>query len=95
MVASSYTLEQAEADLRNVYWRIRCSRKTNWKALNEARSICAAMEKMGVTRWEIKAARYCLRTRDCRRCNHNAGPPNVACFRIGERRQLGLPVKIS
>lgn len=82
----AYTLEQAETDLRNVYWLIRATRIRNWKHVNNARAIKAAMRMMGVKKREIDDAMYCLRNFDCQRCNKNAGI-NLPCHEIGKRRE--------
>jgi len=87
MTEIAYTLEQAEQDLRNVYWHIRASRTTNWKYVNKARSIKDAMRRMGVKRHEINNAMYCLKTHDCKRCNWNNGA-GIPCWQISRRRKL-------
>jgi hypothetical protein len=84
----AYTLEQAEADLRQVYWMIRASRQTNWKYVNKARSIKDAMRRMGITEDEIRNASYCLKTQDCKRCNWNKGTGELPCWKISDRRKL-------
>lgn len=91
----AYSLADAEGDLRNTYWQIRAKRHgtTNWKAVNNVRYITMAMERMGVTKAEIKAAMYCLRTPDCRRCNKNGGAGFIACFFIEKRRKAGMQWK--
>lgn len=81
----AYTLEQAECDLRNVYWLIRATRKRNWQHVNKARVIKAAMRLMGVKKWEIDDAMYCLKNFDCKRCNKNA--QGIPCHEIGKRRK--------
>jgi hypothetical protein len=81
----AYTLEHAEQDLRGVYYRIRASRQTDWKLVNEARFIQEALKRMGIKKFEIDDARYCLKKIDCNRCNKNAG--GTPCYFIGERRK--------
>jgi hypothetical protein len=81
----AYTLEQAERDLRNVYFMIRACRVKNWKHNNKAKWIKEAMRRMGVKRHELIDASYCLRNFDCRRCNKNAG--GTPCYEIGRRRR--------
>jgi len=81
----AYTLEQAEQDLRNVYWMIRASRHTNWKHVNKAKWIKTAMKAMGIRRHEIVDASYCLKNFDCKRCDKNAG--GIPCHEIGKRRK--------
>lgn len=80
----AYTLETAERDLRNVYWHIRASRQTNWKYVNKARVIMAAMKLMGVKKWELTNAMHCLKNFDCTRCGKNN--EGIPCHRIQERR---------
>jgi hypothetical protein len=87
MSTLAYTLEQAEADLRNAYWFIRASRKTNWKYVNKVRCIREAMLKMGVTKSEIKDAMYCLKSHNCPRCQWNS-ENNLPCWQISKRRKL-------
>jgi hypothetical protein len=87
----AYTLEQAEADLRNVYWLIRASRHTNWKHVNRARAIKEALKRMGIRRHEIIDASYCLRHFDCDRCKKNAG--GIPCYEIGKRRAAAAKEK--
>jgi hypothetical protein len=82
----AYTLEQAESDLRNVYWMIRASRATNWKHVNRARSIKDALRRMGIKKHEISDACYCLKNFDCKRCNKNNG--GIPCWSIAERRRI-------
>lgn len=84
MTQLAYTLEEAEADLRNVYWQIRTSRNTNWKCVNKAKFIKDAMRRMGVRRHEIVDASYCLRNIDCKRCDKNNG--GIPCYAIARRR---------
>lgn len=91
MTSLAYTLEQAEQDLRNVYWRIRASRTTSWKWVNKARSIKDAMRRMGVKRHEINNAMYCLKVHDCKRCNWAAG--GIPCWQISERRKMDAETK--
>lgn len=89
MSGLAYTLEQAEADLRNTYWLIRASRETNWRAVNKVRVIRGALERMGVTRQEIKDAMHCLKTNNCKRCNWNASDgldAGLPCWAISRRR---------
>jgi len=84
----AYTLEQAETDLRNVYWLIRTTRVRNWKHVNKARAIKEAMKLMGVTKHEMKNAMYCLKRFDCGRCEKNKS--GVPCYEIAKRRVLGI-----
>lgn len=91
MTTIAYTLEQAEQDLRNVYWRLRASRSTDWKHQNKARAIKEAMKRMGIKRHEINDAMYCLRTSDCKRCNWNAG--GIPCWQISKRRVAAADTK--
>lgn len=87
MSGLAYTLEQAETDLRNTYWVIRASRSTNWRAVNKVRVIRAAMECMGVTKEEIKAAMHCLKTSNCKICNYTGGN-SLPCWAISSRRAM-------
>jgi len=91
MTAIAYTLEKAEQDLRNAYWRIRASRTTDWKWVNKARAIKDAMRLMGVKRHEINNAMYCLRSTNCKRCNWAAG--GIPCWQISARRQAEAETK--
>lgn len=83
--STTYTLEEAERDLRNVYYLIRTSRRTNWAAVNKARGIKAVMKIMGVRRHELIDAMYCLKRIDCKRCNKNAN--GIPCYEISKRRK--------
>lgn len=87
----AYTLEQAEQDLRGAYWVIRNSRLTNWKAVNKIRSIKDAMRRMGVRKFEIDDACYCLKRFDCNRCDKNNH--GIPCYEIGKRRKKAAEEK--
>jgi hypothetical protein len=88
MTIPTYTLLDAERDLRNVYWHIRTSRGTSWKHVNQARAIKEIMRKMGVRRHEIIDATYCLRNINCNRCSKNK--LGIACYEISKRRLQAL-----
>lgn len=87
----AYTLEEAERDLRNVYWMIRATRVRNWKHVNKARAITTAMKLMGVKRWELINAMYCLKNINCSRCDKNKY--GLACYEIGKRREQAEKLK--
>lgn len=93
MTEVAYTLEQAETDLRQVYWLIRASRETNWAHQNKARWIKSAMRRMGISDTEIRNATYCLKTKDCKRCNWNSDSLGIPCWAISKRRLKMLPNK--
>ncbi|HEU4819496.1 hypothetical protein [Janthinobacterium sp.] len=61
-------LEQIEDEFRNQYWIIRNSRRTNWRAVNSTRMLGDFMYLLGVPKWAVQQARYCLRLRVCERC---------------------------
>jgi hypothetical protein len=61
-------LAAVEVEFRNQYWIIRSSRQTNWKAVNRTRVLAQMMYLFGIPRWAVKEARYCLRSRVCKRC---------------------------
>lgn len=91
MTLIAYTLEEAETDLRNTYWHIRNSRKTNWKYVNKARWIKEAILRMGITSRELSNAVYCLKTEDCQRCKWTVDPANnIPCWSLNKRRQTML-----
>ena len=56
-------LEQIEDEFRNQYWIIRNSRRTNWRAVNRTRMLGDFMYMLGVPKWAVQQARYCLRLR--------------------------------
>lgn len=90
----AYTLAQAQRDLANVYWMIRATRVKDraWKHINKARSIKDAMRMMGVKKWEIDDAMYCLKHFDCKRCNKNAA--GIPCYEIERRRAAAVTKRI-
>ena len=61
-------LEQIEDEFRKQYWIIRNSRRTNWRAVNRTRMLGDFMYMLGVPKWAVQQARYCLRLRVCERC---------------------------
>ena len=56
-------LEKIEDEFRNQYWIIRNSRRTNWRAVNRTRMLGDFMYMLGVPKWAVQQARYCLRLR--------------------------------
>lgn len=78
-------LKDAEDEFRNLYWRMRASRGTDWKALNRARVLAEVMAVCGVPKWAIKEARYCLRLRVCGRCVEQP----ISCHELSRRAQRG------
>ena len=78
-------LEAAESEFRQQYWIIRNSRQTNWKAVNRTRVLAQFMYLCGVPRWAVKEARYCLRSKVCKRCVNE----EVACHAISIRLRRG------
>jgi len=61
-------LSMIEDEFRNEYWKIRNARGTNWKAVNRCRVLAEVFYLLGVPRWAVREARYCLRVRVCGRC---------------------------
>lgn len=78
-------LERVEQEFRNEYWRIRNYRGTNWKAVNRTRVLAEFMYLLGVPRWVVKEARYCLRVPVCERCFD----AELRCHSIAARRKRG------
>lgn len=78
-------LETVQDDFRNQYWIIRNSRRTNWRAVNRTRVLGDFMYLLGVPRWAVQRARYCLRLRVCERCYGDEFP----CHAILERAKRG------
>ena len=56
-------LEQIEDEFRNQYWIIRNSKRINWRAVNCTRMLGDFMYMLGVPKWAVQQARYCLRLR--------------------------------
>ena len=82
---ASEILKEAEDEFRNLYWRLRNARRTDWKAMHRARVLAEVMELCGVPKWAIKEARYCLRVRVCGRC---FGKP-LRCNELSGRAKRG------
>lgn len=78
-------LKRVEDEFRNQYWLIRAARATNWKAVNRARVLADFMYLLGVPRWAVKEARYCLRVRVCERCSEQS----LRCHQLSGRCQRG------
>jgi hypothetical protein len=78
-------LERIETEFRNEYWKIRNARYTDWKAVNRARSLAEFMYLLGVPRWAVKEARYCLRVRVCKRCFGG----DLRCHSLSRRAKRG------
>lgn len=78
-------LEGVEDEFRNQYWTIRNSRRTNWKAVNRTRVLAEFMYLLGVPRWAVKEARYCLRVRVCQRCFNS----ELRCYAFVGRAKRG------
>lgn len=78
-------LEQIEDEFRNQYWIIRNSRRTNWKAVNRTRVLGDFMYLLGVPKWAVQQARYCLRLRVCERCFND----EIRCYGICARAKRG------
>lgn len=78
-------LSVVEAEFRQQYWLIRNSRGTNWKAVNRTRVLAQMMYLCGVPKWAVKEARYCLRSRLCKRCLGD----DVRCYAVSERLRRG------
>lgn len=64
-VDSLRILEKIEDEFRNQYWVIRNSRRTNWRAVNRTRMLGDFMYMLGIPKWAVQQARYCLRLRVC------------------------------
>lgn len=79
--ASLRILGQIEDEFRNQYWIIRNSRRTNWKAVNRTRTLGDFMYMLGVPRWAVQQARYCLRLGVCERCFKDEFPCHSLCAR--------------
>lgn len=84
-VNSLRILEQIEDEFRNQYWIIRNSRWTNWKAVNRTRMLGDFMYMLGVPKWAVQQARYCLRLRVCERCFKD----EIRCYGICDRARRG------
>jgi hypothetical protein len=83
-------LSRIELEFRNAYWFIRSSRSTNWKSVNKTRVLAEMLYFLGVPRWAVKEARYCLKAKDCRRCaGDEDGLPCHAFRRRFERGDYG------
>lgn len=78
-------LEQIEDEFRNQYWIIRNSRRTNWRAVNRTRVLGDFMYMLGVPKWAVQQARYCLRLRVCERCFKD----EIRCHGICGRARRG------
>jgi hypothetical protein len=78
-------LTAVELEFRQQYWIIRSSRETNWKAVNRTRVLAKIFHLVGVPKWAVKEARYCLRSRVCKRC---AGA-EIPCHSLSERLRRG------
>jgi hypothetical protein len=78
-------LLRVEDEFRNQYWIIRNARYTNWAAVNRTRVLAEFMYLLGVPRWAVKEARYCLRMVVCERC-YGA---ELRCHAISGRMQRG------
>jgi len=78
-------LGQIEDVFRNQYWIIRNSRRTNWRAVNRTRMLGDFMYMLGVPKWTVQQARYCLRLRVCERCFKD----EFRCYGIFERAKRG------
>ncbi|MGZ8292623.1 MAG: hypothetical protein ACXWVG_06215 [Telluria sp.] len=78
-------LAALEAEFRNEYWKIRNARGTNWKAVNRTRVLAEFMYILGVPRWAVKEARYCLRMVVCERCYSD----ELRCHSITGRARRG------
>lgn len=78
-------LQGIEDEFRNQYWSIRSARTTNWKAVNRTRVLADFMYLLGVPRWAVKEARYCLRVRVCERCMRQS----LRCHQVSGRFQRG------
>lgn len=78
-------LVQLETEFRNQYWTIRNARQTNWKAVNRTRVLADFMYLLGVPRWAVKEARYCLRMVVCERCYKS----ELRCYSISGRAKRG------
>lgn len=78
-------LEQIEDEFRNQYWIIRNSRRTNWKAVNRTRMLGGFMYMLGVPKWAVQQARYCLRLRVCERFFND----DIRCYGISARAKRG------
>lgn len=78
-------LEQIEDEFRNQYWIIRNSRRTNWRAVNRTRMLGDFMYMLGVPKWAVQQARYCLRLRVCKRCFKD----EFRCYGICGRAKRG------
>lgn len=78
-------LGEIEIEFRHQYWLIRNSRLTHWKAVNRTRVLAEFMYMMGVPRWAVKEARYCLKLRNCKRCAYD----DFKCHAIVSRMRRG------
>jgi hypothetical protein len=78
-------LRGIEDEFRNQYYIIRNTRGTNWAAVNRTRVLAQFMHILGVPRWAVREARYCLRLRVCERC-YGA---ELRCHSICGRMQRG------
>jgi hypothetical protein len=78
-------LREAESEFRNVYWRIRNARRTDWKAVNRARLLAEVLRVCGVPAEAVKEARACLRVRVCDRCVDRP----IKCYELSRRAGAG------
>ena len=78
-------LEKIEDEFRNQYRIIRNSRRTNWLAVNRTRMLDDFMYILGVPKWAVQQARYCLRLRVFERCFRD----EIRCHGISERAKRG------
>jgi hypothetical protein len=78
-------LQGIEDEFRNQYWLIRAARRTHWQAVNRTRVLAEFMYILGVPRWAVKEARYCLRVPVCERCYSKP----LRCHSVSGRMQRG------
>lgn len=78
-------LEKIEDEFRNQYWIIRNSRRTNWRAVNRTGVLGEFMYMLGIPKWAVQQARYCLRQRVCERCFKD----EFRCHGLCERAKRG------
>lgn len=87
MITIASLLSDAENEFRNVYWKIRNSRSTNWDALNKTRLLAEILTRCGIPQEEVKRARYCLRQQVCNRCVGD--PDGLKCHAFAARNERG------
>lgn len=63
----------------------RNSRRTNWGAVNRTRMLGDFMYMLGVPKWAVQQARYCLRLRVCSKCCYD----ELKCYALCGRARRG------